>query len=185
FPEAYDQFLFGLRLGENPRAVITTTPKPTDLMRRIISDPHTVVTRGSTYDNRANLAPAFFDSIIRRYEGTRLGRQELLAELLEDVPGALRKMSMIDSTSITYTEVRWDLLVRIVVAIDPAVTAAEGSDETGIVVATLTRSGHVIVIDDLSLKDTPRGWGTVAVNAYLSRRADRIVGEVNNGGDLV
>jgi phage terminase large subunit-like protein len=94
-------------------------------------------------------------------------------------------MQMIDSTRITLGEVRWDRLVRVVVAIDPAVTSGEHSNETGIVVAALTMSGHVLVLDDLTLRGTPREWGTVAVNAYLSRRADRIVGEVNNGGDLV
>jgi phage terminase large subunit-like protein len=94
-------------------------------------------------------------------------------------------MNMIESTRISLGEVRWDRLVRIVVAIDPSVTSGEDSNETGIVVAGLTISNHVIVLDDLSCKETPLGWGRIAVNAYLSRRADRIIGEVNNGGDLV
>ena len=183
--EAWDNLMFGFRIGDELRGIITTTPKPIKLLKSIISDSSTVVTRGSTYDNRRNLSPQFFKSVITKYEGTRLGRQELLAELLEDVPGALWKMNMIDSTRISLGEVRWDRLVRIVVAIDPSVTSGEDSNETGIVVAGLTISNHVIVLDDLSCKETPLGWGRIAVNAYLSRRADRIIGEVNNGGDLV
>lgn len=185
FPEAWDNFLFGLRLGADPRAVITSTPKPVKLIRDLISDPHTVVTRASSYENARNLAPAFFDSIIRKYEGTRLGRQELLAELLEDVPGALWTRAIIDAGRIPYGSIRWDLIVRIVVAIDPAVTATAESDETGIVVAGLTRSGHVVIMQDLSCRESPLGWARVAVAAYHARQANIIVGEVNNGGDLV
>ncbi len=177
--------MFGFRIGDELRGVITTTPKPIKLLKSIMSDSATVTTRGSTYDNRRNLSKQFFRSVITKYEGTRLGRQELLAELLEDIPGALWKMNMIDSSRITYTEVRWDMVIRIVVAIDPSVTHGPDSNETGIVVAGLTRSGHVIVLDDLSCRESPMSWGRIAVNAYLSRRADRIVGEVNNGGDLV
>ena len=100
--------------------MITTTPKPIKLLKDIIVDPSTVVTRASSYENRGNLAPAFFDSIIRKYEGTRLGRQELEAELLEDIPGALWTRAIIDAYRCRLEEVRWDLLTRIVVAIDPA-----------------------------------------------------------------
>jgi phage terminase large subunit-like protein len=177
--------MFGFRLGDDPRGIITTTPKPIKLLKDIIADPNTVVTRASSYENRANLAPAFFDSIIRKYEGTRLGRQELEAELLTDVPGALWTQAGIDAYKITFTSIRWDLLVRIVVAIDPAVSAGEDSDETGIVVAARTVSGHVVILDDLSCKDSPLGWARIAVAAYKKYRADRIVGETNNGGDLV
>ena len=183
--DAWDNLLFGFRLGNDPRGVITTTPKPIQLLKDIIKDPHTHVTRASSYENRANLAPAFFDSIIRKYEGTRLGRQELDAELLEDVPGALWTRAIIDSTRVKLVDVRWDLITRIVVAVDPAVTSGENSDETGIVVCGLTISQHVIVIEDLTCRETPLGWARVAVGAYKNRRADRIVGEVNNGGDLV
>src|SRR5580658_3011977 len=95
--DAWDNLLFGFRLGNDPRGVITTTPKPIQLLKDIIADPHTTITRASSYDNRANLAPAFFDAIIRKYEGTRLGRQELEAELLEDVPGALWTRGIIDA----------------------------------------------------------------------------------------
>ncbi len=184
FPDAWDNFLFGLRLGRSPKAVITSTPKPIELVRNIIKDPNTVVTRGSSYENRANLAPAFFQSIIRKYEGTRIGRQELNAELLEDIPGALWTQRLIDAT-------RWkdpiptDSIIRIVVAIDPAVSSGEDSADTGIVVAALMRNGHILVLDDLTCHESPMGWGKLAIAAYRSRRADRIVGEINNGGDLV
>ncbi len=183
--EAWDNLMFGFRLGDELRGVITTTPKPIKLLKSILADTSTVVTRGSTYDNRANLSPQFFHTVVTKYEGTRLGRQELNAEMLTDTPGALWKSAVIDSLRIQQHHIKWDLVCRIVVAIDPAVTAEEGSDETGIVVAGLTVSGHVIVLDDLSCKESPLGWARIAVNAYRFRRADLIVGEVNMGGDLV
>lgn len=183
--DAWDNLLFGFRLGNDPRGVITTTPKPIQLLKDIIADPHTFITRASSYDNRANLAPAFFDAIIRKYEGTRLGRQELEAELLEDIPGALWTRAMIDATRIKLSDIQWNLMVRIVVAIDPAVTAGEASDHTGIIVAGLTDTGHVIVIDDLTCKESPFAWAGIATAAYKRYKADRIIGEVNNGGDLV
>ena len=183
--EAWDNLMFGFRLGDDPRGIITTTPKPIKLLIDIIADPHTVITRASSYENRANLAPAFFDSIIRKYEGTRIGRQELDAELLDDVPGALWTQMLIDAYKIRLNEIKWDQLVRIVVAIDPAVTAGENSDDTGIVVAALTDTAHVIVIEDLTCKESPLQWARVAVAAFNRHKADKIVGEVNNGGDLV
>ncbi len=183
--EAWDNLQFGFRLGNDPRGIITTTPKPLKIFRELVSNPNTVVTRASSYDNRANLAPAFFESIIRKYEGTRLGRQELNAEILEDVPGALWQMRTIDAARIKLVDVKFNQIVRLVVAIDPAVSANADSDETGIVVAGLTDSGHVVVIDDLTCKETPMGWANVAKKAYMKYGADRIVGEVNNGGDLV
>lgn len=185
YAEAWDQAMFGLRLGENPQAVVTTTPKPVAAVKTLLADPHTVVTRGRSYDNRLNLAPAFFDAIVRKYEGTRMGRQELEAELLDDVPGALWTRDLIEKTRGKKEDVRPDGIVRIVVAVDPAVTSNAESDETGIIVAALTRNWHVLILDDLSCKESPLGWARVAINAYRFRRADRIVAEVNNGGDLV
>jgi len=183
--ETWDNFALGLRLGLDPRAVVTSTPRPTDLFKLLVKDPTTVVTRGSTYENRSNLAPGFFSDIIKKYEGTRLGRQELLAELLEDIPGALWTRGMIDATRVELKDVIWELIIRIVVAIDPAVTHGEDADETGIIVAGLTRSHHVIVIDDLTCRESPLGWAKIAAAAYRSRQADRVVGEINNGGELV
>lgn len=183
--DAWDNLMFGFRIGNDLRGIITTTPKPINLVREIVKDPGTHVTRASTYENRTNLAKKFFESVIRKYEGTRLGRQELLAELLDDIPGALWTHAMIDAHRVKLADVRWDLIVRIVVAVDPAVTSKEESDETGIVVAALTRSMHVIILDDQSCKETPLGWAKRAIDLYRQWKADRIVAEVNNGGDLV
>lgn len=183
--DAWDNLQFGFRIGKDPRGVITTTPKPIKLLKQIIADPSTVRTIGSTRENRGNLSPGFISDIERRYAGTRLGRQELEAELLEDVPGALWTRAIIDASRITLRDVRWDLLTRIVIAIDPAVTSNEDSDDTGIIAVARTRSGHVIVLEDRTCKETPLGWAKIAIQAYKELGADCIVGEVNNGGDLV
>jgi len=183
--DAWDNLIFGFRVGADPRGVITTTPKPIKLLKDIIADPLTVVTRGSTRENEGNLAPGFLQSITRKYEGTRLGRQELEAELLEDVPGALWTRKVIDDARITLASVRWDLVLRIVVAIDPAVSSTDESDETGIIVVAQTRSQHVIVLDDRTCRESPLGWANIAIEAFRKWKADRIIGEVNNGGDLV
>lgn len=185
YSEAWDQLMFGLRLGQDPRCVVTTTPRPTETIKSLVKrslDPNDVrLTRGSTFDNRANLAPAFVAQIVRRYEGTRLGRQELFAEILDDNPAALWKRERIDDLRVT----THPPLRRIVVGVDPAVTANEKSDETGIVVAGLGEDGHGYVLDDRSLVDSPSGWAHTAVRAYQAMQADRIVAEVNQGGDLV
>jgi len=179
--EAWAMLMLGLRLGRDPRCVVTTTPRPVRVIRDLLKQPTTVVTTASTYDNRANLAPAFFGQIIRRYENTRLGQQELYAKLLEDAPGALWKRDLLEETRV----MKAPDLVRVVVAIDPAVTATEESDETGIVVAGLGVDGHGYVLDDRSLRASPDGWAREAIAAYHTLRADRIVAEVNNGGDMV
>jgi phage terminase large subunit-like protein len=181
YPEAWDMLMFGLRLGTHPRVVITTTPRPTKLVRELVSDPGIAITRGSTYDNRANLAPTFFSQIVKKYEGTRLGRQELDAELLEDVPGALWNQGMIEAARVRQRPE----LQRIVVAIDPAVTSGEDADETGIVVAGKTTDGAGYVLGDLSGRYAPIEWAQKAIAAYRAFSADRIVAEVNNGGDMV
>jgi len=131
YPEAWDMLMFGMRLGADPRTVVTTTPRPAKLIRDLVRDPICVVTRGSSYENRGNLAPAFFDQIIRKYEGTRLGRQELDAELLEDTPGALWSHGSIEASRLRSAPA----MTRVVVAIDPAVTSGDEADETGIIVA--------------------------------------------------
>jgi predicted phage terminase large subunit-like protein len=181
YAEAWTQAMLGLRLGTDPRVVATTTPRPTPLIRELMADPATSVTRGSTYDNAANLAPAFLQTIIRRYEGTRLGRQELLAELLTDVDGALWTHAMLDAHRV---QVAPDM-ARIVVAIDPAVTSGEQADETGIVVAGKGVDGHGYVLADLTCRLSPDGWARRAVNAYHAYEADRLIAETNNGGELV
>jgi phage terminase large subunit-like protein len=148
FPQAWDMLQFGLRLGTDPRCVVATTPRPTKVIRELLSreGQDVAVTRGTTYDNRANLAPGFLDHIIRRYEGTRLGRQELNAELLEDVPGALWNRERLDQCRLEQAP----QLVRLVVAIDPAASSNEDSDETGIIVCGKDEAGCGYVLADLS-----------------------------------
>ncbi len=181
--DVWDQMNFGLRLGTDPRAVLTSTPKPTDLFKAVVKHPKTVITRGSTYENRSNLAAGFFEDIISKYEGTRLGRQELMAELLEDIPGALWQRWMIDNARVTLDKV--PRLIRVVVAIDPAVTAGEDSDETGIGVVGLGVDGRLYVLADDSQRSSPNTWARAACKLFLKWDCDRIIAEVNNGGDLV
>ena len=181
YPESWDMLMFGLRLGADPRAVVTTTPKPVKVVRDLLKAETTEATRGSTYENRDNLAPAFLEQIVAKYEGTRLGRQELAGELLDDVPGALWTRAMVDAARVAHAPE----LARVVVAIDPAVTSGEDSDETGIVVAGKGADGRAYVLADRTCRLSPDGWAKRATLAASEFRADRIVAEVNNGGDLV
>lgn len=175
--------LFGLRLGQNPQAVITTTPKPAPLIRSILKADRTIITSGSTFDNAANLAPAALAQLRAKYEGTRLGRQELHAELLDDVQGALWTRAMIDASK---TREIPDL-ARVVIAIDPSGTggAEDSGDSIGIVAAGKGVDGKVYVLADRTCKLSPDGWGRRAVNAYREFDADRIVAERNFGGAMV
>ena len=181
YPAAWDMLMFGLRLGDDPRAVVTTTPRPTRLIRSLLADPNVVVTRGTTAENGANLAPAFLAQIVRRYQGTRLGRQELDAELLEDAAGGLWQRGIIEATRASTAP----QLARVVVAIDPAASSSEHADETGIIVAGVDASGHGFVLADASGRFAPGEWARVALSAYAAHGADRIVAEVNNGGEMV
>lgn len=176
--ETWDNLMFGLRLGEHPRVVVTTTPLPISVIKNIMKAPDTVITTGTTYDNAANLAPSFFRQIISKYEGTRLGRQEIKAELLEDVPGALWSRAIIGYRPAPD-------LCRVVVAIDPASTSSEDSDETGIVVAGKGIDGRGYILADRSARVSPDGWARRAIQGYDDYKADRIIGEVNNGGEMV
>ena len=176
--------MFGLRLGEDPRVMVTTTPRPTRLLKSLVADPTVAISRGTTYQNRANLAGAFLQQIIKKYEGTRLGRQELNAELLDDVPGALWSRALIEAAWPPIGFVMPDL-VRVVVAIDPAASSGEDADETGIIVAGKDKDSRGYVLADLSGHHTPIEWARIAVAAYKSHGADRIVAEVNNGGEMV
>ena len=172
YPEAWDMLMFGMRLGADPRTVVTTTPRPTKLIRDLVRDPICVVTRGSSYENRGNLAPAFFEQIIRKYKGTRLGRQELDAELLDDMPGALWTRALIEAARAPMGFQLPDL-VRIVVAIDPAASSSEDSNETGIIVAGKDAEGRGYVLADLSGRYPPTEWAKVAIAAYRAHRAPR------------
>jgi phage terminase large subunit-like protein len=175
----YPQTTWDNAIGKRPRCVITTTPKPTKLLRELLAreGKDVVVSRTSTFDNEANLAPSFLSAIVSRYQGTRLGRQELYAEVLTDIPGALWQRSWIDETRVdTVPE-----LTRIVVAVDPAVSTTEGADETGIIVAGIGKDGHGYVLDDLSGKYQPHKWAARAIAAFHQHKADKIIAEINQG----
>jgi len=181
YAESWDQAMMGLRLGAKPQGIVTSTPKPVKIVKELIADPRNIVTRGTTYENRANLASGFFEYVIRKYEGTRIGRQELNAEILEDIEGALWKWKVIDD----YRVPKLPELVRIVIPIDPAVSANPDSDETGIIPVGLGADGHGYVLGDASGVYSPLGWAQKAIAQYNTLEADVMVAEVNNGGDLV
>lgn len=190
--EVWDQLAMSVRLGTMPRIVVTTTPRPIPVLKEIVADPDTYITKGRTMDNRANLAKKTLERLKRKYEGTRLGRQEMEAEILDDLPGALWVRSFFDPPegSKFRGRVRHDEmpdLVRIVVAVDPSGTKGESDsgDSIGIVVAGIDDYGHVYVLADRSLKEGPAGWGKAAVAAYEFYKADRIVAESNFGGAMV
>jgi phage terminase large subunit-like protein len=180
----WDMFQFGLRLGANPRWLVTTTPRPIKLIKDLVTREDVRLVVGSTFENEANLAPPFLEAIRRRYENTRLGRQELNAELLMDVQGALWTREMLDRANGT-----WKLpdMRRVVVAVDPSGTRGQedGGDSVGIVVAGLGADGLGYVLADRTCKLSPDGWGRVAVNAFREFKADRIVAERNFGGAMV
>jgi len=199
---AWDQFLYGLRLGTHPQAVITTTPRPIAIVRAFLpargsraAGAHaaeSVVTRGFSDANKGNVAPAVFETVLRKFEGTRLERQERYGEILEDAEGALWTGAQLDALRVRAAPA----LRRVVVAIDPAVSNNEGSDETGIIVAGVgpcrcKSNGHPVtedhgfVIEDRSGKHSPDAWARAAIGAYRDHEADRIVAEINNGGALV
>jgi phage terminase large subunit-like protein len=183
--DTWDQLQFGLRLGEHPRQIVTTTPRPIPIIRKLINDEDTFVTRGRTYDNASNLAAPFLKQIEERYGGTRLGRQELEGEILDDMPGALWTREVIDLSrkpdGVDYE--------RVVIAVDPAATSGEEADETGIIAVGLARDadGYArgYVLADRSMRGSPEEWASTAVRLYHELDADRIVAEKNNGGEMV
>lgn len=184
--DSWDQLQFGLRLGDNPKQVVTTTPRPLPLIKKLVADPTTAVTRGRTMDNASNLAAPFLKQIEEKYGGTRLGRQELDGEILDDIPGALWQRALIDEARVFETPLDMD---RVIVAVDPAASSEEGSDENGIVVVGMARDsdGYArgYVLEDGSLRGSPEEWATRAVHLYRKWSADRIVAEKNQGGDMV
>ncbi|MDI1342773.1 MAG: hypothetical protein PSV22_01550 [Pseudolabrys sp.] len=160
-----------------------TTPRPILLLKQIIAESGTVLTRGSTFDNSSNLAPKFLKTILRKYGGTRLGRQELEAELLEQAEGSLWKRALIERLRVA--EYLLPPLIRIVVAIDPNASSAEDANECGIVCAGLGENGHAYVLDDISGVFAPNDWASRAIGLHRERRGDRIIAEINNGGEMV
>ena len=181
YRETFDNLMMALRLGQSPKCIITTTPRPTELIKELAVRSDTKIIRGSTFDNVANLAPSAIKMLKERYEGTRLGRQELYAEILDDIEGALFNGVNIEQNRVELTPT----LTRIVVAVDPAVTSNASSDETGIVVAGRSEDNQYYILEDFSGIFSPDVWIKKAIECYYKFDADRIVCEVNNGGDLI
>ncbi|MBV8563841.1 MAG: DNA-packaging protein [Methylobacteriaceae bacterium] len=180
--ETFDMLQFGLRLGEAPRLLISTTPRPVPLIRELVARADVKVIRGHTDENAVNLAPPFLEAVIGRYRGTRLGRQELDAEILDDNPDALWRRHDIERHRVSVPP----QLVRIVVAVDPPATSGEQADACGIVVAGLGADRRFYVLADRSCRGlTPHQWASQAIAAYHTFGADRLIAEVNQGGDMV
>lgn len=181
--DCWDNLQFGMRFGSDPRVMVTTTPRPIPIIRALLKDRTSVITRGATFDNAANLPASFLAKVREKYEGTRLGRQELFAEVLDDLPGALWTREMVDAAFIKAAPE----MKRIVVAIDPSGTAGQSDDgdSVGIVAAGLGVDGRGYVLADRTCKLSPDGWGKRAVAAYREFKADRIVAERNFGGAMV
>jgi phage terminase large subunit-like protein len=184
--ETWDMLQFGLRLGDKPRQIVTTTPRPIPLLKEILAAETTTVSRGVTTDNRINLAPSFIKNVIDKYAGTRLGRQELSAEILDDVPDALWTRAALDRDRRKPDQI--PSLRRVVVAIDPAAKKNEVVEDgaaTGIVVAGVGEDGRGYVLDDKTCRESPNGWARQAIACFDRYEGDCVVGEVNNGGDMV
>lgn len=178
----FDMLQFGLRLGDRPRQMVTTTPRPTALLKRLMADPRTALSRAKTAANARNLAPGFLDAVLSRYGGTRLGRQELDGEIIEDRPGALWTRAALEAIRTPAAPP----LARVVVAVDPPASSRAGADACGLVCAGLDASGLVHVLEDASARGlSPAQWAARAVALYRRFEADRIVAEVNQGGEMV
>ena len=187
YPElAFDQVMLALRAkvgNQSAKCIITSTPRPSQLIKNIVRDENTYVTRGSTLENATNLDESAVKRMLRMYGGTNLGRQELYGELLDATEGALWSDAVIERNRVAKKDV--PDLVRIVVAIDPANTSTAHAAETGIIVAGLGTDERLYVLDDVSLRSTPSGWASAAVKAYHQYSADKIVAEVNSGGEMI
>ena len=178
----FDMLQFGLRLGLRPRQLITTTPRPIPLIKRLVADPRTAVTRAPTHANAAHLSPAFLDEVLARYAGTRLGRQEIDGEIIEERSDALWTRGMIEAARVSSAPP----LRRIVVGIDPPGSGRPGADSCGIVAAGIAEDGCIYVLEDATVEGlSPHGWASRAVALYHRRKADSLVAEVNMGGDMV
>ena len=189
YADAWSNLRFGLRVGERPRLIATTTPKPVPLVRDLLKrhqtgDPAVVITRGSTRQNAAHLSPDWLAEIEGQYAGTRIGRQELEGELLEDVEGALWTIALIDGQRIRALPP--DVTLRaVVVGVDPAATSTEGADETGIIAVGAGTDKRGYVLGDYSLRGAPLVWARKAIAGYEAHEANFIVVETNNGGEMV
>lgn len=180
--DTWDMLLMGLRLGIHPQVAVTTTPRALKIIKELLKDPTCYATRGTSYDNKENLAKAWYDRIIKRYEGTRIGRQELMAEVLEDNPDALFKRDLFDQYRVHKVP---DDLLRVVIGIDPAGSTSEDAADTGIVAAGKDWDDHYYILSDKTCHEKPNMWGQAAIKEYDRFEADRVVGEANFGGDMV
>lgn len=190
YDDAWDQLMFGLRIepapGVEPQAVVTTTPRNTKSMKALLKEPNTIVTKGTTYDNKDNLSKRFIHEIDRKYAGSRLGAQEILGEIIDDIEGALWKREWIDNNRVQRGQ--HPELKRIVVGVDPPGSSDKTSEdpaECGIVVVGLGVDNQGYVLADYSLVGTPNEWASEAIKAYDFFKADHIIGEVNFGGEMV
>jgi len=179
--QVWDNLMFGLRNREDLRILVTTTPRPIPIIKELKDDPNTKDITGSTYENRDNLPQKYFDYVIRKYEGTRLGRQEIYGQILEDNPNALWTRKIIENNRRN----KAPKLIRVAIAIDPQATDNIMSSETGIIGGGLSEDRHVWILEDATVKGSPDKWGNAAVTVYHKLEAGRIIGEVNNGGDMV
>ena len=183
YPEAWHQLMLGLRLGTHPRVVVTTTPRPTAIIKKLIAAHTTHVTTGSTFENFDNLAAAFTEEIVSQYDGTRKGRQELYAEILSDAEGALWTSDGIEEHRIEKAQT--PEMQRLVVAVDPAMTFGESASETGIIVCGKSFQDHGYVLQDASGKLRPDAWARKVIALYHEYEAEKVVAEQNQGGELV
>lgn len=187
--EAWDNLQFGLRLGEHPKQIVTTTPRPIRLLKDIILRSDTAITKGSTMENLVNLAPPFRKAVVDKYLGTRIGRQELNAEILDDVPGALWSREMIDESRLrpidSVTPIALPHFVRVIISVDPQKELGVSAAETGIMVTAKDQNGHAYLLEDLSVNGSPEEWGRAAVMAFDDWAGDMIVYEANQGGEMV
>ncbi|WP_424361451.1 DNA-packaging protein [Methylocystis parvus] len=180
--ETWDMLQFGLRLGDWPRQLVTTTPRPTPLLKELIAHPATALTRALTRDNAANLAPSFLESVVAQYAGTRLGRQELDGEMVDERKDALWTRDMIEAARVTHAPT----LARIVVAVDPPATSGKRADKCGIVAAGSDAAGTIFVLEDATLEAArPAQWARASIALYHKLSADTLVAEVNQGGEMV
>ncbi len=180
--DAFDMLQFGLRLGPRPRQMITTTPRPTALIKRLVSDPATIVTRAGTRANASNLSPAFIDAVLGRYAGTRLGRQEIDGEIVEERPDALWSRALLENCRVAQAPP----LRRVVVAVDPPASASRDADRCGIIAAGVAENDVAYVLADETASGlSPTGWAAKAIALWRRHSADALVVEVNQGGDMV
>ena len=181
----FDMLQFGLRLGERPRQVVTTTPRPIALLKKLIADPSTALTRAGTVANAFNLSPAFIEHVLARYGGTRIGRQEIDGEIVEERADALWTRVGLENCRVDAPPKELNLM-RIVVAVDPPASAKKGSDACGIVAAGRAEDGTIYVIEDASVAGlSPQGWAMKAVSLWRRLQADSLIAEANQGGDMV